>query len=204
MQCAIDNAKRTFDIDINNEIKRIKKDLNIKENGYPIFWTYIKDNVKLSKVNKDLVCPMNYLSTIKLQKFRSREKTLPMEYFFNKFEISKSELRKTSRRVEDLIEKYSLNVYNHTWGELEEEDFFLLRDDFDELIADIRKIYISKNYEGLMSWLLNRAFGISAGIRRNKATKISDLEKNKVILMKVLYMINPQVFLKCWSKNLEK
>ena len=33
MQCAIDNAKRTFDIDLNEEIDRIKKDMNIEENG---------------------------------------------------------------------------------------------------------------------------------------------------------------------------
>ena len=33
-QAAIDSAKRQFDIDITSEIKRIKKDLNVKENKY--------------------------------------------------------------------------------------------------------------------------------------------------------------------------
>lgn len=177
--------------------------MNIKENGYPIFWCHIKDNVRKDKINYKLNCPMNYLSTVKLKKFKSREQTLPMSYFFNKFEIDKNEVRKKSRKVEGLIEKYSLNMFNTQWGELENEDFLLIRDDFDDLIADIRATYISKNYEGLMSWLLNRAFRIGAGIRRNKDTKNTNIEQNKVILMKVLYTVNPKVFLKCWSKTLE-
>jgi hypothetical protein len=36
-QCAIDNAKRMFDIDIDHEIKRIKKELNVQTIGYPSF-----------------------------------------------------------------------------------------------------------------------------------------------------------------------
>ena len=34
MQVAIDNAKRRFDIDLTEEISRIKEDMNIKENGF--------------------------------------------------------------------------------------------------------------------------------------------------------------------------
>ena len=39
------------------------------ENGNPIFWCHIKDNVRKDKINYKLNCPMNYLSTVKLKKF---------------------------------------------------------------------------------------------------------------------------------------
>ena len=81
-QIAIDNAKRSFDINIPDEIRRIKKDMDIKEHKYPAFWTLIRRdfdkkyederkrcrrtgepfNPKInSKINKNLVCPMNYI-----------------------------------------------------------------------------------------------------------------------------------------------
>ena len=41
-QAAIDNAKRTFDIDIMGEIERIKQDMNVEENGIPSFWNMSK------------------------------------------------------------------------------------------------------------------------------------------------------------------
>ena len=76
------------------EIDRIKKDMDIKENGYPIFWKLIKENknkIKFpnNKINKKLNCPMNYLTELKLQDFRDKDSTLPMSYFFNKFELLK-------------------------------------------------------------------------------------------------------------------
>ena len=49
MQVAIDNAKRRFDVDLNAEIERIKQDINVEENGSPIFWKHVKD--KKSKLN---------------------------------------------------------------------------------------------------------------------------------------------------------
>ena len=40
--------------------------------------------------------------------------------------------------------------------------------DFEELINDIKSIYISNNYLGLMSWLIDRAFCITPSIKQNK------------------------------------
>ena len=47
----IDNSKRAFDVDINEEIKLLKQSLDIENNQYPIFWKLIKDK-KLSKQGK--------------------------------------------------------------------------------------------------------------------------------------------------------
>ena len=74
----------------------------------------------------------------------------------------------------------------------------LLRSDFDELLSNIRKTYISKNYAGLMSWLINRAFKITPKLVE-KTTKIkSKTAKNKPLLMKILYQVSKNSFLSCF------
>ena len=60
-QIAIDSAKRRFAIDITGEIERIKKDINVKKNGYPLFWSIIRNGFNSRTINPSLICPMNYL-----------------------------------------------------------------------------------------------------------------------------------------------
>lgn len=213
-QCAIDNAKRTFDVDLNAEIDRISKDMNIQENGYPIFWKHIKDkkakinDVKFNveKINNDLKCPMNYLMDLKFKKFRSPDSTLPMYYFFNNFPLEKS--RRQSKKVEDLIEKYSIQLFEYkTTNGIEFADYgansnsSIIECEFDELIEDIKRIYISSDYIGLMSWLINRAFMITDGIKSNKDIIKATTNKNKSVLLKTLYTINHRNLLRIFSKN---
>ena len=198
-QVAIDNAKRRFDIDLGNEIKRIQKDLNIKTNLYPSFWLLIKKNFKKDNINEELKCPMNYLYNLDLSEFHNITPTLPMSHFFNKFEMSNN--IRTCRKVEDLIAKYSLNLYDANSGDSEDDDYLLLRKDFDNLISDIQKIKISKNYLGLFSWMIDRAFLITPNIKSTQKQLLSTLNKNKSLLLKVLYEINSANLLKCFSKN---
>lgn len=218
-QCAIDNAKRRFDIDLVEEINRIKSDMNINENGLPSFWTIIKkptkktakerkkerDNLK-KKVNNDLKCPMNYIFDIKVKEFKLKESTIPISQFFVKYELEES--RRKSRKVEELIEKYSFDLYKSSSTDEDDdekrEDYLLLKNNFNDLIEDIKKIYISKNYLGLMSWLINRAFNIGSGVRGNKEISRSKINNNKAILIKTLYEINPDSLLKCFSGNVNK
>ena len=96
-----------------------------------------------------------------------------------------------------MIQKYSLCLFNSDT----EDDYFLLRNDFDEMIEDISSIYISNNYIGLFSWLIGRAFNIGCGVRRNKNTKLSITENNKVILLQTLYNINSKMLLKCFKNG---
>lgn len=200
-QVAIDNAKRRFDIDLTNEIRRIKHDMDIKNNGYPIFWTLIRSNFNGSRVNRNLICPMNYLYAIKLKKYRSPYSTLPISDFYMKYDLNVN--RKTNKKVEELIEKYSLDLFNYNISD-DDENYILLRSDFDNLIDDIRKTYLSKNYLGMMSWLINRAFCITSGVRARQAVIQSTIDTNKSILLKILYSVNPDCLLRCFSGNLLK
>lgn len=225
-QVAIDNAKRRFAVDLSKEILRIKKDLDITTNGLPKFWKItkkdkrkartdkirkerIKENrEKIKKnINKNLQCPMNYLSELEFKYSRNNKSTLEMDKFFIMHKMT--EHRRKSKKIEELIEKYSFNfhdfVMNHdgvNWQENKDE-LFVLRDDFDKLISDIQAISISKNYAGMMSWLINRAFCIGSGAKSKKNTMNSNVNKNKSLLMKVLYSVNPSIFLSCFKEKVD-
>lgn len=199
-QVAIDNAKRRFDIDLGEEIRRIKKDMDIKEHGFPAFWRLLKSETSPEKINEKLHCPMNCLYALELNKFRSRTSTLPMSCFFQKFELERD--RRTSKRVEEFIAKYSIDLfhYNSSGENISDrcDEYLLLRKDFDDLVADIRHIYLSDTYLGLMSWLVDRAFLVTENVNRNRKLK-KQLDTNKSLLLKVLYHVNPANLLKIFS-----
>lgn len=198
-QVAIDNAKRRFDIDLSNEIKRIQNDLDLKTNLYPSFWLLIKKNFNKKNINEDLSCPMNYLYNLDLSEFHHSSSTLPMSYFFKKYDMANN--IRTCKKVEELISKYSITLYERNLNNSESEDYLLLRKDFDDLISDIQKIKISKNYLGLFSWMIDRAFLITPNIKSTQKQIITTLNKNKSLLLKVLYEVNSSNLLKCFSKN---
>ena len=161
-QIAIDSAKRLFDVDVSDEIRRIKKDMDVKHNKYPDFWKIIRRDFKEQNINHSLICPMNYLYDLKLDQFRSSLPTLPMSNFFVKYDLEKN--RKTCKKIEELIELYSIDLSRHHYAltyEDGKDDFWLIRSDFDSLITDMSKIYVSSTYLGLFSWLLDRAFCIT-------------------------------------------
>ena len=194
-QVSIDSAKRRYDIDISKEIKRIKRDMNIDEYGYPKFWKHIRRGFNKNKINKRLVCPMNELTNITLPEFGIRKGVLPISYFLNRYDLQGS--RHTSRKVEKLIEKYSLDLLSSQLNN--DDEYFLLRSNFDDMIEDIRGTYISKRYLGLMSWLIHRAFDEHQPSSNPSA---SQTHKNKSILLKTLYTVNPDAFLEIFSKNM--
>ena len=165
---------------------------------YPSFWTIIKKDFNKNKINDQLKCPMNYLYNLDLSDFRNPDSTLPMSYFFIKHEMNNN--IRTCKKVEDLLVKYSIKLYQHNLDK-DNETYLLLRKDFDDLIADINKIKISKNYLGLFSWLIDRAFLITPSLKSTRKQLISTINKNKSILIKVLYDMNPDSLLKCFSKN---
>lgn len=194
-QIAIDSAKRLFDVDVGNEIKRIKKDMNVQDNKYPIFWKIINKNFKEKNINYELSCPMNYLYNLKLDQFRSNQSTIPIEYFLRKEPLHID--RRTCKKVEDIIYEYSLKFYNSTKDN--NSDYLLLRQDFDSLISSIQKTPISKNYQDFMFWILDRVFLATPQLKSNQYNLKSRLKKNRSIIIKTLYMVNRKTFLNCFK-----
>lgn len=203
MQVAIDSAKRTFEVDVTNEIKRIKEEINVKDNGYPSFWSVIRKGFDYKKINHMLHSPMGYLCGIQNTKIRSKTPTLPMSDFFIQHELDMN--RKVSKRVEEWIEKYTGDLMACVIDDVEDvmynSESFLLQAEFDEMVKDIRQLSISKKYAGLFSWLLNRAFAITPQVKGQMSVMNSKTARNKSILLKTLYAVNPEVLLSCFSST---
>lgn len=217
-QAAIDSAKRVFEIDIPTEIARIKKDISIydtsikpvektadpfkikkaqySEHGYPSFWLLERKDFDQAKINYNLVCPMNEINNyLKFTKFKQKEHIVNTSDFLID-ELNDKVNRIQSRKVEKMIEDFSLRLYkDYQVKDDADEVYLLLRDDFETLIKTIRQTYISSNYKDLMLWLLKRAFREDV---KNKSN--SKLYKNKVILLKTLFCVNPDLFLKCFKQ----
>lgn len=203
-QVAIDNAKRSFQLDLSSEIRRIKTDLDIKKNGLPLFWFYIKRKGKFGKQSKakqqimenfnpSLVCPMNYVCETQMARTRAGSTTIQMKDYFvtKKFD---GDYRK-SRKVEQFIQKYCTDIFDEIVDGNYDNDLFEI--EFEEMIEDIKKLYISKDYQNLMLWLLKRAFQYHNS--HNNGISKSLTSKNRPILLKTLYTINKDVFLSCFK-----
>lgn len=207
-QCAIDNSKRQFDVDIGAEIRRLKKELHVKEIKYPAFWTIIRSGFNKNNINPALHCPMNYMYDLKLDQFKPDTPTMGMENFFIKHPIEND--KRNCRKVEELISKfaYVLEEYNmeHDQGYNDTAPWYwqgkslLLQADFDMLINNIQKVHLSSSYAGLFSWLIDRAFIITSAMKQNAKTK-TRTKKNRALLLKVLYSINKHQFLACFDKG---
>lgn len=201
-QASIDSAKRRFDIQIAEEIKLIKQDMDIEVNGYPKFWKTIKRGFDSEKINKSLKCPMDYLQGLRLRYAATPKDGLSFKDFL--IPIKETGNKKTNKKIEKFIEDYSLLNYRinvldqKRTDDYDYNDFILLRSDFDELIQKIRGMNLSRNYRGLVYWLINRAFMLSPGIQSNMRNISRITNKNRSLLLKILYEVNPDLFLSCF------
>lgn len=235
-QCCIDNSKRHYNLNINDEIRRIKRIIidNFLKDGnmvvynddgtpdkkciYPLFWYQIKkkndarngsknfDSKKLSdKINLRLKAPMNLVAQFKAERKDHNTKTISISDFFVYHKLGETNYR--CKKVEALIENYSLDLYRHettSYNDVTEVKSaeLLLRKDFNDLVNDIRKISLSSKYVGLISWLIDRSFTLSPGMKRNYEKYETKLDKNRSILFKVLYTVNRDAFLQCFKKKM--
>lgn len=198
-QCCIDNAKRTFSIDIPSEIRRIKQELEIKEKGLPIFWKVIKrDGVDYTdKINEEIKCPMNKLFNLNIPRRNNNTKTIPLKEFFKN--IPRTGDYNTNIKVEEIIREFELEGAEFMFSDEEDttENYLLLRSDFDDLIKALEKVKLSKNYLSLCSWLINRAFGLSPKTKNLYA----EIFRNRQVLLKTLYTSSPNNVLEIFSKE---
>lgn len=151
--------------------------------------------------NKESICPMDYVSAVRFPKFRSDQSTLPMSDFFIRYELKES--RRKSKKIEDLIENYAYIKFQKMYDDSYEYDRDFGEQEFELLIQEIKNIYVSNDYVGLMSYLIDRAFLITPQMKANKGTVDSITRKNKVNLFSILYKINPDAFLSCFAKKIK-
>lgn len=203
-QASIDGTKRTFDIDIPGEIKRIKTEVDIKKNGYPAFWRDIRRDCNKNLINYNLQCPMNAVHSLTIGRAEYKNDVIPINEFF--VNHPNEETQKKSKCIEQLIEKYNLELSDFNSDkkknkEKDYNDYLLLRSDYEDLLEDIRRISLPNKYLGIMSWLINRCFMITPGTKRNRDKIQSKLNKNRSLLLKILYDLNPKMLLKCFKNG---
>lgn len=177
--------------------------MNLKENGYPEFWGVVKKDFNKKLINPNLKCPMNYLCKVELKKIRATTSTLLMSHFFVR---EKATDKTKAKKVETLIQKYSIDLYNSPIKEKNDtgEEYLLLKDDFNEMIKEIQSLYLSNNCLDLMSWLLDRAFCISPYVKAKEKEIKTVINTNKSLLLSVLYSVSKGNLLKCFSKGVIK
>jgi hypothetical protein len=133
-----------------------------------------------------------------------------MDYFFQKYKLEDN--RRKNKKVEELIEEYSRDLSEY-YKDIQDKSLELsdaitvgnfLEEDLEELITKIRGLYLNASYIGLTSWLIDRAFCITPNSKMGAPHSTRMTDKNKSLLLKILYDINPQNVIKCFSKNLEK
>ena len=170
----------------------------IKKNGYPAFWRDIRTDCNKNLINYNLQCPMNAVHSLSVGKASNKKDTIPMsEMFINH---TNSLTQHKSKAIEKLIEKYSLDYKNFIIGNCDDySDWLLIRSDYEDLLEDIRRISMPDKYLGLMSWLINRCFMMTPNMSSNRKNIQSKLGKNRSLLLKVLYDLNPKIFLKCFK-----
>lgn len=203
-QCSIDGTKRTFDVDIPGEIKRIKTEIDIKQNGYPIFWRDIRRDCNKNLINRNLQCPMNAVHNLSVDKAEFKNDTISIKDFF--VNHTNEETQKKSKAIEKLIEDYGLQVFDYQKDkkknkDKDDSDYILLRSDYEDLLESIRHITLPNKYVGLMSWLVNRCFMMTPNMMSNKDKIQTRLSKNRPLLLKILYDLNPNLLLKCFKRG---
>ncbi len=190
--------------------------MDIDKNKYPAFWFILQRKNKFSKsvmfteeskqkrktkieknVNPELNCPMNFLFDYQFDRVGKLYDEIPMSEFFVKYPLDIS--RRKFTKIEEFIQKYAIELSKYFSKTDENLTMEMLEIDFEDLIEEIKKINISNKYLGLMSWLIDRALMITPQMKSNKKNCDSQLWRNRSVLLKVLYTINPSALLKCFS-----
>lgn len=159
---------------------------------------------------------------------RSNLKTLDMEDFFKEdlkskpqsdcqkllqqgLKESKKEVPPEARRIEELVKKFSLSLSENAKEKNNDDEYdlyLLLKSDFRYLEKKIKTL-IKENKtqerfsEFIFSWLIDRAFLISGRSRAHSNQIEAVTKKNKSLLLKVLYDVDKDALLKCFSKKIE-
>lgn len=132
-QVSIDLAKKDFDIDINQEIKRIQNLPCIKGKSIPVFFADVKEN-RGSKFNKAkvglMLCPMDVMGSLidtKIKKYANRKvrRLIELDEFLNADVVEKCDSEKI-KKIICLAQEYYRSVrWLEKYKDTMDDDTFL-------------------------------------------------------------------------------
>lgn len=137
---SIDLAKKLYDIDIQSEINRIKKETRFKTkdkeiNGKkrkvevkPLFFEYISQNKTIKEKTVFHECPMDYLYITKFKKANEKRNSVELKDLLEKCDKRNAD-RKQSKKIVTYIEEMKRNLNAiHNNNQLEKQEKYLLQD----------------------------------------------------------------------------
>lgn len=217
-QVAIDGCKKVFEVDVNDDIARIRsQECMNKEKDYPMFmkWTHEvpitkngrerpekdikKDKNRIKqRINNDIVCPMNWLEE-KLDKIQGAEKNNVVDtkdFFINYPGYANNHQMSKIRKIIEDYDGYTKRIVAFLSVEPESDDLIeLLIDKSKSVLEELRKLKITK-------YTMNRLIGSVLGVDRCVRSEFKYRETSKYIrkMLNVLYKVNKDQFLNNFIK----
>lgn len=216
-QVSIDSGKRSFDVTVSNELKRLGKLSCMKHTPkYPKFYAEIlnyKDNKKKNQNEKKekkerndnsdyMNCPMDIVyklideNVINLQEHKELNiPTINVASEFIDYEANTVNAnRKQYRKIIDKVKEYDQEISKFYVGD---EDYTeKMSDEFRELMGTLKKTKIQ--YDTLKS-LVAYAFKTSGKTNKKKKDKVTNNFRNNLLV--TLYSMDKQKFLECFVKK---
>lgn len=218
-QLAIDGCKRLYEVDVTNDISRIRsQDCMAKSKDFPLFmkWTHEipvtkngkersveeikKDKSKLKRrIDKTIVCPMNWLQDC-LDKIQGSEKNnfINTRDFYIKIP-GKADNRQMSK-IRSIVEDYDgytkriMSLIKDYADSDEADDLIsLLCERTETVLEQLNGLTISKY---TMNRLIGSVMGVDWGVQNINKYKITSKYIHK--LLNLLYRTNKQLFLNCF------
>ena len=217
-QLAIDGCKRLFEVDVNNDISRIRSQPCMKKNkDYPKFmkWTHEipltkngkerpqsdveKEKRKIKKrIDDTIICPMNWLQEC-LDKIQGVEKnnTIPVTDFYVQY-TGKANNRQMSkiRKIIEEYDGYSKRMMAFMVDDVDAYDaYVLLIQKTQDVLDSICKIKMSQL---TMNKLIGTALGVYSKTNTNRRYK--DGPKYMRKMLNIMYKSDKEKFLNNFKK----
>ena len=213
-QLAIDGCKRLYEVDVNNDIARIRSQpCMTKQQDFPKFmkWTHEiqvtkngkerpqetikKEKTKIKRrIDDSLICPMNYVEDF-LDKIQgaSRDGCLDTKEFFIKIP-GRANHRHTSK-IRKLIEDYdgyTKRVMLLLQDNPDSDDLVsLLCEKTESILDELKKCKVTKY---TMNRLIGSVLGVDWGVKNEYKHKVTSKYTRK--MLNILYQTDKQLFLK--------
>ena len=217
-QLAIDGCKRVYEVDVNDDIARIRSQPCMKKaNDYPNFmrWTHEipvtkngkersqediakdKDRVK-RRIDESIVCPMNWLQNC-LDKIQGSEKKdiIDTQKYFINFPgwANNRQMSKIRQLIED-YDGYTKRIMLLMKDDNDNDDYInLLGLKTEEVLSELKKYKLSK-------YTMNRLIGSVLGIDLGVGNQYKYHQSSKYVrkTLNLMYRTNRELFLQNFIK----
>lgn len=194
-QLAIDGAKRCFLVDVTKAISESKKRLNISEVGYPKFWKNCHDDFSGGKINDNIVCPMNICAGYAFPRM-SYTYSVPTENYLSSMGRANVDKEVVSQVLD--VFNFCTCIGDDLCCDDTKVSYILAEEEFEEMCSKVGRIVSSKRYIGVYRLLMK----VAMTDYDYRGVDMSNVKKNRSMLIALLYKANKKLFLDCISDEL--